>query len=143
MSTYRCLPIAVAAALAGALGIAGSASAGAIDPARSTVAGTAHLSRGATAVRLAGVVHCAACRTFTLGATVSQRTTGAVGQGGVRCVCNGTAERWQLTARAREKTRFKPGAARVCVWIIARGADRGPIDAAQWCERVTLKLAET
>jgi hypothetical protein len=143
MDTSRALLIAVVAALAVALGVGGRASAGAIDPARSTIADTARLTPGATAVRLAGVVHCGSCRTFTLGATVSQRTTGAVGQGGVRCACHGTAERWLLTARAREATRFKPGEARVCVWLLARGADRAPIDAAQWCERVTLRSAET
>lgn len=142
MSNVRALSSAVAVGLSVVLGI-GSASAGAIDPARSTIADTARLSKGATAVNLAGIVHCPNCRTFTLGATVSQRTSGAVGQGGVRCVCHGVAERWLVTARAREATRFKPGAARVCVWIIARGADRTPIGAEQWCEGVTLRSAET
>lgn len=139
----RAVPIAVVAGLALVIGIGGSASARAIDPARSSIADTARLSASATAVRLQGVVHCATCRMFTLGATVSQRTSGAVGQGGVRCVCHGTRERWLVTARAREATRFKPGAARICVWIIARGADRSAIDAEQWCESVTLRQAET
>ena len=93
-------------------------------------------------VHLDGVVTCATCRRFTLGATVSQRTSGAVGQGGVRCVCRSAREHWLLTARAREATRFKPGAARVCVWIIARGSGGEAIDAAQWCESVTLRPAE-
>jgi hypothetical protein len=141
VSKIRALPSAVAAVLFLVLGI-GSASAGAIDPARSTIADTARLSTGATAVHLAGVVHCPSCRAFTLGATVSQRTSGAVGQGGVRCVCHGAAERWLVTARAREATRFKPGVARVCIWIIARGSDRTPIGAEQWCEGVTLRAAE-
>jgi hypothetical protein len=135
------LPLALTAGLLLGVGV-GSASAGAIDPARSRIDDTARLNARATTVHLGGVVHCATCRTFTLGATVSQRTSGAVGQGGVRCVCHGGAERWLLTARAREATRFKPGAARVCVWIIARGASRAAIDAQQWCERVTLRAAE-
>jgi hypothetical protein len=54
-------------------------------------------------------------------------------------VCHGDAERWLLTARAREATRFEPGAARVCVWVIARRAAAKPIDAAQWCESVALR----
>jgi hypothetical protein len=141
VSNVRALSSAVAVGLSVVLGI-GSASAGAIDPARSTIADTARLSKGATAVSLAGIVHCPNCRTFTLGATVSQRTSGAVGQGGVRCVCHGVAERWLVTARAREATRFKPGAARVCVWIIARGSGGEAIDAEQWCESVTLRPAE-
>ena len=121
------------------LGATGSAMARAIDPARSTVADAARLNTGGTAIRLAGVVHCPSCRSFTLGATVSQSSSGAVGQGGVRCVCHGDAERWFLTARAREATRFEPGAARVCVWVLARRAAAKPIDAEQWCESVALR----
>ena len=59
----------------------------------------------------------------------------------MRCVCHGDAERWLLTARAREATRFEPGAARVCVWVIARRAAAKPIDAEQWCESVALRAA--
>jgi hypothetical protein len=117
-----------------------SATARAIDPARSSVADTARLNATGTAIRVAGVVHCPSCRRFTLGATVSQSSSGAVGQGGVRCVCHGAAERWFLTARAREATRFEAGAARVCVWVIARRAAADSIDAEQWCERVMLRL---
>ena len=84
------------------------------------------------------MVRCKGCRTFTLGATVSQPASGAIGQGGVRCICRGVSERWQLTARAREATRFRPGSARVCVWVLARGTGNRAIDARQWCETVTL-----
>lgn len=140
MSPARGMAVAVAASLA--LILAGSAFAGAIDPARSTVGNSARLNASATAVRLDGVVYCATCRRFTLGATVSQSRSGALGQGGVRCVCRAAREHWVLTARTREATRFKPGAARVCVWIIARGSRGKAIDAAQWCENVTLRPAE-
>jgi hypothetical protein len=119
----------------------GPAMARAIDPARSTVADAARLNTGGTAIRLVGVMHCPSCRSFTLGATVSQSSSGAVGQGGVRCVCRGEAERWFLTARAREATRFEPGAARVCIWVIARRSVTKPIDAEQWCESVALRPA--
>ena len=115
---------------------------GAIDPGRSSVDDNSQLSANATAVRVAGVVHCRTCSRFTLGVTVSQSSTGAVGQGGVRCLCHGVAERWILTARAREATKFRTGTARVCVWIIARGASGRAIDAQQWCEGVTLRMAE-
>ena len=140
MSPARVTAVAVAASLA--LVLAGSAFAGAIDPARSTIGNSARLNASATAVHLDGVVYCSTCRRFTLGATVSQSTSGAVGQGGVRCVCRGAREHWLLTARTREATRFKPGAARVCVWIIARGSRGRAIDAEQWCENVTLRPAE-
>ena len=91
---------------------------------------------------LRGVVRCAACKRFTLGATVSQSSSGAVAQGGVRCVCRSATVRWLVTARAREATTFRAGTARVCVWIIARGTTGKAIDARQWCEDVTLRLAE-
>jgi hypothetical protein len=134
-------PVAVATALSLLCGLAGSASARAIDPAHSSIGNSARLTPSATAVQLEGIVTCATCRRFTLGATISQTGSGAVGQGGVRCVCHGAREHWFLTARAREATKFKPGAARVCVWIIARGSAGKAIDAEQWCEAVTLRLA--
>ena len=134
--TRASVPIAL---LALSLVATSSAVARSIDPARSTVGNAARLSTGGTALRLVGVMHCPSCRSFTLGATVSQRSSGAVGQGGVRCVCHGDAERWFLTARAREETRFEPGTARVCVWVIARRAAAKPIDAEQWCENVALR----
>jgi len=89
-------------------------------------------------VVLSGVVRCRGCRAFTLGATVSQPASGAIGQGGVRCTCRGAAERWLLTARAREATRFRAGSARVCVWVLARGPANRAIDARQWCATVML-----
>jgi hypothetical protein len=129
----------LAAALAVSLtGLAGSAAASAIDPAGSQVAGSALLGVNGTSVRVSGVVRCTVCRSFTLGATVSQPASGAVAQGGVRCVCHGSSERWLLTARTREATTFRAGPARVCVWVLARGAGNRAIDARQWCESVTL-----
>jgi hypothetical protein len=118
-----------------------AASASAIDPGRSTIGSSAELNAGGTTVMLRGVVQCATCKRFTLGATVSQHTTGAVAQGGVRCVCRGSGERWVVTARAREATAFRAGPARVCVWIIGRGTTGEAIDARQWCRNVKLKFA--
>lgn len=114
----------------------------AIDPARSSIADSARLAARAADVQLHGVVRCTGCRSFTLGATVSQRGTGALAQGGIRCICHGTAERWSLTARAQAGVRFEPGAARVCVWVAARGAGGRALDARQWCEPVTLRAIE-
>jgi hypothetical protein len=130
------LALAVGAVLVASLD--GSASASAIDPAASQVAASARLGANGATVRLTGVVRCSGCRTFTLGATVTQPASGAVGQGGVRCVCRSSSERWLLTARAREATRFRAGSARVCVWVLARGPANRAIDARQWCETVML-----
>ena len=143
MNLSRSVPVAAAAALAATAASVGTAFAGAIDPARSAIGDSARLNANATAVHVEGVLTCATCRSFTLGATVSQNRSGAVAQGGVRCVCHGARERWLVTTRAREATRFKPGAARVCVWVIARGSAGRAIDAVQWCEAVTLRFAET
>jgi hypothetical protein len=134
--------LACAATLVAALALSTSAFARAIDPAGTSIGNGARLSSNRTTVGLGGVVACAGCRTFTLGATVSQRTSGAVAQGGVRCVCRGARERWSLSARTREGTKFRQGAARVCVWIIARGAASRAIDADQWCEDVTLRFSD-
>ena len=126
-----------------ALASPAAAWAGAIDPSRSAIGDSARLSAGGRTVRVEGVVRCTGCSRFTLGATVSQGASGAVAQGGVRCICHGRTERWFATARAREATRFQPGPARICVWILARGSGGDAIDAAQWCERATLRFAAT
>jgi hypothetical protein len=130
--------MAAAAVAVSLAALAGPAPASAIDPGGSQIAGTARLGAKGTTVRLTGVVRCRGCRTFTLGATVSQPASGAIGQGGVRCICHGVSERWILTARAREATSFRAGSARVCVWVLARGAENRAIDARQWCETVML-----
>ena len=136
----RVIRTVAAAALAVSFGVlATSAPASAIDPRGSSVAGSARIAADGASVRLAGVVRCTTCRSFTLGATVSQPASGAVGQGGVRCICHGAAERWILTARAREATKFRAGQARVCVWVLARGTGNRAIDARQWCETVMLR----
>ena len=138
----RALP-AVVAALAVSLGtLAQSASASAIDPKGSSVGASARIAADGASLRLSGVVRCTTCRSFTLGATVSQLASGAIGQGGVRCICHGAAERWILTARARESTKFRAGPARVCVWVLARGSGNRAIDARQWCETVVLASPE-
>jgi hypothetical protein len=71
------------------------ASAGAIDAGASSIAQSARLNASRTGLQLPGVVRCSACKSFTLGATVSQAGSGAIGQGGVRCVarqrCSGRA----------------------------------------------------
>jgi hypothetical protein len=140
---HCCLPGAIAASGALALVLTATATATAIRPAASTIAGSAVLGAGGRIVHLRGTIRCHACTRFTLGATVSQGKTGAVGQGGVRCVCTNNDEHWLVAARTREATRFRAGGARVCVWIIARGAGGTAIDARQWCEDVTLRSAVT
>ena len=139
----RSILAAIAASGALALVLTATATATAIRPAASAIARSAELGAGGRIVHLRGTVRCEACTRFTLGATVSQGKTGAVGQGGVRCVCTSRDEHWIVTARTREATRFRAGGARVCVWIIARGAGDTAIDARQWCEDVTLRSAVT
>jgi hypothetical protein len=130
--------IGIAVALAAGVPVA---SAGAIDPGASSIARSARLNAGGTTLQLRGVVRCGACKGFTLGATVSQADSGAIGQGGVRCQCDSATERWLVTAHSREATAFRAGAARVCVWLTARGSSGKAIDARQWCESVRLTFA--
>jgi hypothetical protein len=132
------LVFALAVSLAALLPLA---SAGAIDAGASSIAQSAQLNAGGTALQLRGVVRCPACKSFALGATVSQARSGAIGQGGVRCLCHGATERWFVTVRTREATAFRAGPARVCVWIAARGSSGAAIDARQWCENVRLTFA--
>jgi hypothetical protein len=140
-------PPRLSVALAGALALSlaallPGAMASAIDRTGSTIANSAQLNASGTALQLRGVVRCHSCRSFTLGATVSQARSGAIAQGGVRCVCHRAAERWLVTARVRESTTFRAGPALVCVWITARGSWGNAIDARQWCENVSLTVAE-
>jgi hypothetical protein len=117
------------------------ASAGAIDTDASSMVHLARLSARGTALQLRGVVRCSACKGFTLGVTVSQASSGAIGQGGLRCVCHSGSERWVTTARTREATTFRAGTARVCIWITARGPTGEAIDARQWCQDVRLRFS--
>jgi len=114
-----------------------SAAGGAVDPSRTVVSPTAKLAEAGRVVRVAGQVRCATCTRLTLAVTVSQRS-GAVAQGGVRCVCSATTEKWTIRARVRGPVKLHAGAAQVCAWVIARGAAGKPIDAYQWCRSVTL-----
>jgi hypothetical protein len=125
-------------ALAVSAGLASSAPAGAaVDPVRTITNPSAKLGDAGRTVRVTGQVTCAACTRLTLAVTISQRS-GALAQGGVRCVCRATTERWTITARIRETARLHAGRARICTWVMARGAKDRPIDAYQWCRDVTL-----
>jgi hypothetical protein len=133
-ATAALITLALALAIGASVAVAGAIAPG------STIADSARLAAGGRTLQVGGVVRCNSCRGFTLGATVSQRGSGAIAQGGVRCACHGSAEHWLLTARSREGTTFRPGQARICVWVTARSDGGDAIDARQWCENVKLTL---
>lgn len=111
--------------------------AAAIDPLRTTIAATAKRSDAGRTLRVTGQVRCASCTRLAIAVTVSQRS-GALAQGGVRCVCRAASERWTIVARVRDGVELRAGRARICTWIVARGSQGTPIDAHQWCRDVTL-----
>lgn len=134
-----CLAAAPAAAtVAVALGSPSDSAQAGIRPAGTHIAGTATLNASGTAIRLRGQVQCTGCTRFTLGVTVTQRRSGALGQGGVRCRCRSATTGWAVTTRLRGTVPFAPRRAIACGWVIAYGTSRTPIDAYQWCDTVTL-----
>ncbi len=85
----RRAPLLVSALVGALAALPAFASAGEIDAGASSIAASAHLNAKGDALQLRGVVRCSACKGFSLGATVSQARSGAIGQGGVRCACRG------------------------------------------------------
>jgi hypothetical protein len=129
----------LAAAVAAFAVIAPPATATAIDPLHTKIDATARLDGTRKVVRVTGQVRCARCDRFTLVATVSQRSTGALAVGGLRCLCRSDTERWSLKARVGEPpSRFVAGVGRICAWVVARNARGKPIDAFQWCRDIKL-----
>jgi hypothetical protein len=124
----------MALAVAAAASLAGSTRAvGAVDPARTLVRPVAKLGGDGRTVRIMGQVTCATCTRLTLAVTISQRS-GALAQGGLRCLCEAATEKWTITARVRTaSTALHAGRAQICAWVIAYGAKGKPIDAYQWC----------
>ena len=136
MSAAR-IRVASLVALASLTLLASTAAAGAVDPAGTVIKLSAKLTKGGRMVHVTGQVTCASCTRLTLAVTVSQRT-GALAQGGARCVCRAATERWAVTATVRQDVKLRAGPARVCTWVVAHGANGKPIDAYQWCRSVTL-----
>jgi hypothetical protein len=106
---------------------------GAVDPSQTLIRPVAKLGRDGRTVRITGQVVCATCTRVTLAVTVSQRS-GALAQGGLRCLCRAATETWTITARVRTAGAvLHAGHARICAWVIAFGPRAKPIDAYQWC----------
>ena len=106
---------------------------GAVDPSQTLVRPVAKLGGDGRAVRITGQVVCASCTRITLAVTVSQRS-GALAQGGLRCLCRAGTEKWTITAHVRTAgVVLHAGRARICAWVIAFGPRAKPIDAYQWC----------
>jgi hypothetical protein len=119
--------------------LVGAAEASAAIDARGTrIDATASHAPGTNRIEVRGQVTCSDCVRFTLGLTITQRGTGALAQGGVRCRCEGPTTRWVLRARILDGTPFELGRARVCAWVVTRSASGAATDAHQFCRAVTI-----
>jgi len=69
--------------------------------------------------------------------TVTQRSTGAVAEGGAVIACTGNTQQWQVLAAIQGNETFQPGPAAAVA--IARTTSRGETtDAHQWLVNITL-----
>jgi hypothetical protein len=123
--------VAAAACLLPATSAASNHSRAAIGP-------RGQLAPSGRVVVLSGSVVCGGCGVVTLGVTLSQASTGALAQGGIRCRCSDGTIRMTIRAVARYGT-FTPGRAKACAWLVSEGSETAGT-ARQWCRPMTLVL---
>jgi hypothetical protein len=88
-------------------------------------------------VVVTGPIVCAAGEGVTLRVTVTQRSTGAVGQGRTRFPCTGALQQWEVRVAHDKKAAFAYGV--VTAVAFARTTAQGtPMDAHQWLVEVTV-----
>ena len=106
--------------------------------ARATIDSPGRLAPSGRVVHLTGSLVCGGCGIVRIGVTLSQRSTGALAQGGIRCRCSGGSRQMAIRAVVRYGT-FAPGRAKVCAWLVSGGSDTAGI-ATQWCRPMRLVL---
>ena len=101
-----------------------------IDPA-------ARMTERGQLIFITGPITCTAGERVTLHITVTQRSTGAVGQGRTRFTCAGVLQQWEARAVSHGTALFEEGPATAVA--LARTRARGvPTDAHQWLAELTL-----
>ena len=102
-----------------------------------TIDDTATIRPNGRHVLVSGPVSCTAGETLDLRVTVTQRTTGAFGEGQTRLRCTGTDLHWFVEASTRGGESFEEGPATVTAIGIttSRGSST---DAHQWRVDITL-----
>jgi hypothetical protein len=110
----------------------------ATDHSHATIDPRGRVAPSGRVVSLSGSIVCAGCGVVTIGVTLSQASTGALAQGGVRCRCSAGPIRMTIRAVARYGT-FTPGRAKACAWLVSRGSESTGA-ARQWCRPLKLVL---
>ena len=107
--------------------------------AKNTIDPVGVLAKNGVHLQVTGPIACTAGESVELRVTVTQRTTGAVGDGGARITCTGNDQIWRVQLQKTGRETFEPGAA-VAV-AFARTSFRGQVtDAHQWL--VDMKISE-
>jgi hypothetical protein len=106
--------------------------------ARAAIDSPGRLAPSGRVVHLTGSLVCGGCGVVRIGVTLSQKSTGALAQGGIRCRCSGGTRQMTIRAVARYGT-FAPGRAKVCAWLVSSGSEAAG-SAIQWCRPMRLVL---
>jgi hypothetical protein len=117
---------------------ASSPASGRLDPDKTMLARSVEIDVSGRVLTVRGRVSCEACNRFLIGVTVTQRASGALALGGIRCRCSGEPREWSALARARTEARFALGKARACAWVVTRGESGKFTDAVQVCRAIEL-----
>jgi hypothetical protein len=102
-----------------------------------TIDPVAHQTENGRQIVVTGPIVCTAGEGVTLRVTVTQRSTGAVGQGRTRFPCTGALQQWEVRVAHDKKAAFAYGAVTAVAFV--RTTARGTLtDAHQWLVEVTV-----
>jgi hypothetical protein len=102
-----------------------------------TIDPVAHQTENGRQIVVTGPIACTAGEGVTLRVTVTQRSSGAVGQGRTRFPCTGALQQWEVWITHDKKSAFAYGVATAVAF--ARTTAQGtPTDAHQWLVEVTV-----
>jgi hypothetical protein len=102
-----------------------------------TIDPVAHLTERGRELMVTGPIVCTAGERTTLHVTVTQRTTGAVGQGDTRLTCTGALQQWEVRVSHHKRAAFAYGAA-TAVALARTRVQGAPTDAHQWLVELTV-----
>jgi len=102
-----------------------------------TIDTVAHQTESGWQIVVTGPIACTAGERITLHLTVTQRSTGAVGQGHTRFLCTGALQQWEVLVTHDKKAAFADGAA-TAVALARTTAQGAPTDAHQWLINVSV-----
>jgi len=105
--------------------------------ARNTIDAVAIVTDNGRHILVTGPIACTESQPAYLRVTVTQRSTGAVAEGGTLVACTAAAQQWAIQASTQGQASFQEGPATAVA--VARTTDRGRSDDAhQWLVNITL-----